>query len=119
MILLKSFLLLFFSVFLLSSPVKWLGDTEHDFGEINYKEPVVHTFRFRNTGEEALIIDNVRTGCGCTAIDWSYEPIPAGEESVIEVEFDAGKQGYFYKKIKVYFHGIKKPAILSIEGNVR
>jgi hypothetical protein len=109
----------FISALLLSSPVKWLGNVEHDFGDVSYRVPVKHQFRFKNTGETQLIIDNIRSSCGCTATDWSMEPLMPGAESEIEVEFDAKKKGYFYKKIKVYFNGIKKPEILSIEGDVR
>jgi len=36
----------------------------------------------------------------------------------LEIEFDAAKLGYFYKKIKVYFSNQRKAEILWIEGEV-
>jgi len=100
------------------SKVKWLSPTEYDFGLLKHHKPSTHEFRFRIISGEALIIDNVRTSCGCTVLDWSYEPVPADSIGIISVEYDARDLGYFYKKLKVYLHGQRKPEWLSIEGEV-
>ena len=43
-----------------------VGSATHDFGEIAQGDKVEHTFRFRNTGNEPLVITNVQVTCGCT-----------------------------------------------------
>ncbi len=122
----KSILLSVFMVFTLllnaqrsqESVVEWLSSTEHDFGELELKKPVEVTFKYTNISSEPVIIDNIRTTCGCTAPHWSYNPILPGETSEILIVFDAKKVGYFRKKIKVYFDTQRSGEKLTIEGEV-
>ena len=100
------------------SKVEWISPTEHDFGVLQHHKPSTHEFRFRNTSGEALTVDNVRTSCGCTVPDWSYEPVAPDSVGIISVEYDARDIGYFYKKLKVYLRGQRKPELLVIEGEV-
>ena len=95
---------------------KWDTPTEHDFGDIQQHRPVSAEFVIHNTSEEPFLIDNVRTACGCTAPDWTYEPIDPGSYSTIKVTFDAKKIGYFKKKVKVYLSCQRKAEVLTIEG---
>ena len=98
--------------------MEWLTPTSHDFGDLKRDVPVQVEFRFKNISGEPLLIDNVRTSCDCTAPDWQEEIIPPGEEGFIRIEFNAKKQGYFYKKITAWFSGQRKAEKLSIEGYV-
>lgn len=104
---------------LLAVPVEWLTPKEHDFGEIDQGKPVHVSFQFKNNGSEPLLIDNVRTTCGCTAPDWDERPIEPGKVSNVNIEFDASKVGYFRKKITVWFHHYAKAEKLYIEGTVK
>lgn len=113
--------ILFLSISLLifsSLAVEWTNDTHHDFGDVIYGQSVVYEFPFKNVGTEPLVIDNVRASCGCTATEWPQEPIPPDSTSVITVDYDAKDKGYFYKKVKVFFQGIRKAEKLTIEGDV-
>ncbi|MFK8102128.1 MAG: DUF1573 domain-containing protein [Saprospiraceae bacterium] len=112
------YLVLFPLLFIAPSKVEWNVPMEHDFGDIARRTPVVHDFSFKNVSGEDLIIDNVRTSCGCTAPDWDLAPIPADSIGHIRIEFDARDAGYFRKKIKVYFDGQRKAEKLYIEGFV-
>lgn len=116
--------LLFSLFFLLNAPaatgtaVEWLSPLTHDFGDLKQGVPVTHDFRFKNTGDEPLTIDNVRSSCGCTAIDWQEEAVAPGGHGVITIEYDAKREGYFYKKITVFFSNQRKGEKLYIEGYV-
>ncbi|MEL6863873.1 MAG: DUF1573 domain-containing protein [Bacteroidota bacterium] len=115
------FLLLSFSLAFTSdkpSVVNWLTETEHDFGLVQHKKPVTFSFQFRNVSEETITIDNVRTSCGCAAPDWSFEPFAPDSIGQINVRYDAKKQGYFRKRIKVYVSGQRKAEVLYVEGEV-
>ncbi len=101
-----------------TSMVQWISPTSHDFGTIPYQEPAFFDFTYKNISDQPIIIDNVRTTCGCTAPTWTYDPIPPNAVDTIRIEFDARKSGYFYKKIKVFFHGQRKAEVLFIEGDV-
>lgn len=66
--------------------------TEHDFGTIKEGDKVNYTYKFKNSGAVPLIIESVRPSCGCTAPNWSKEPIPVGGEGFVEVVFDSTKK---------------------------
>ncbi len=91
---------------------------EHDFGKIKNNEPVTILFKFTNITDKPIFIDNVRTLCGCTAPDWSYDPTLPNMIGEVKVDYDAKKEGPFEKSIKVFFHDQKKPDILWIKGEV-
>ena len=48
----------------------------HDFGTIKNGGDGTFEFIFKNTGKEPLIINNVKSSCGCTKPEWSAEPPP-------------------------------------------
>ena len=75
---------------------------EHDFGTINEGEKVTYVYEFKNTGAVPLIIESVRPSCGCTAPNWSKEPIPVGGSGEVEVVFDSkGKPNAQNKTVTV------------------
>ncbi len=103
---------------LAAQDIVWLGQTEHDFGEFKRYDLQQVDFEFQNNTDEPIVVENVRAACGCTSPNWSEEPILPGEKGKITVEYDARKVGYFYKKVKVYFSGIRKGHKLYVEGDV-
>ncbi len=77
-------------------------ETTFDFGTVKQGEKVTHIFKFRNTGDEPLIISNAKATCGCTVPRWPKEPIAPGEGGEIEVAFDTkGKSNKQNKKITI------------------
>lgn len=112
------FLLLSSPLFQDTSVVAWLTPTEHDFGDLRPDQPVFHTFQFRNTSPDTLLIDNVRTACGCTAPTWPDAPIPPDSTAAVEVEYDARDNGYFRRYVKVYLSGQRRAEKLYISGFV-
>ncbi|MEL6637225.1 MAG: DUF1573 domain-containing protein [Bacteroidota bacterium] len=98
--------------------MEWVGEVDHDFGDIPHGVPVSFDFQFRNITENPLLIDNVRTTCGCTASEWEDYPTDPGGVGEINVEFNAKKRGYFYKKVRVFFNGQRKGELLTIQGYV-
>ncbi len=114
----KLFLPLLFWFTLTQSRVQWLGPTSYDFGDLKKGVPVQHEFRFRNAGAEPLVLEVVRTSCGCTALDWEDTVVPPDSTGSIRVEYDAKRSGWFRKKITVFFEGQRKPERLYIQGYV-
>lgn len=81
--------------------IEWL-DNDRDFGKVNEGQKVEVTFRFKNTGDNPLIIYSVSPGCGCTAAEPPKEPILPGKEGVIKGSFDSnGRSGTNNKSIYV------------------
>ncbi|MFN0212832.1 MAG: DUF1573 domain-containing protein [Saprospiraceae bacterium] len=98
--------------------VEWLTERDHDFQHLRQAHPKSFVFRFKNIDTEPVVLQTVRTTCGCTAATWIEAPIAPGEIGEIVVEYDAYKLGEFKKKIKVFFDRQRKPEILWIHGEV-
>ena len=113
-------ILLFISTITFQNPSKvtWITPTTYDFGQILRGSTTTHFFEFKNTTDAPLVIDNVRTSCGCTASDWEEEPVKPKTQGKITITFDATKSGFFKKKITVWIRGQKKSETLYIEGEV-
>jgi len=101
-----------------NAKMEWLGPQQHDFGMLTQGNPATHAFSFRNTGAAPLVVDNVRTPCGCTAAEWPQAPVAPGEKAEIVIEFSAAQSGYFRKEIKVFFRGIRGAQRLAVMGEV-
>jgi len=73
-----------------------------DFGEVNRGEILKHVFRFKNSGDETLLVRRVRTSCGCTAALVSKDELEPGESGEIKVTFNTrGYAGYNKKFVYV------------------
>ncbi|MBN2481285.1 MAG: DUF1573 domain-containing protein [Bacteroidales bacterium] len=94
-------------------------ETEHDYGNIAEGGDGTYEFIFQNIGSEPLLLNNVRSSCGCTVPEWSKEPIPAGETGIIKVSYNTRITGSFSKSITVYTSADEKPVVLVIKGNVK
>lgn len=93
--------------------------TDFDFGSVKEGEKVKHTFKFKNTGSEPLIISNAKGSCGCTVPKWPSEPVAPGATSQIDVEFDSkGKPGKQTKRVTVTANTVPAQMFLNITGNV-
>ena len=93
--------------------------TDHDFGTINEGDVVKYTYKFRNTGEAPLIIQNAQGSCGCTVPAWTKDPIPAGGEGVITAEFNsAGKPNVQNKTVTVTANTWPKQTVLRFKAMV-
>ncbi len=98
--------------------VEWLSPKEHDFGNIRREHPVEHVFKFKNAAKGPIVLQTVRTSCGCTAASWTETPIEPGATGEVRIEYDAYKTGDFNKKITVFFDKQKKAETLRITGSV-
>jgi len=93
--------------------------TDFDFGSVKEGEKVKHTYKFKNTGSEPLIISTAKGSCGCTVPKWPSEPIAPGATGVIDVEFDSkGKPGKQAKRVTVTANTVPAQSFLNITGNV-
>ena len=61
----------------------------HDYGTVYVDElpDGKLAINFSNTGDEPLLLSNVRACCGTRVTQWPREPILPGEEGTINIEF--------------------------------
>lgn len=67
------------------------AETAYDFGQINEGDVVSHTFKFTNTGDAPLIIQNASASCGCTVPSYPKQPVAPGATGEIVVEFNSAR----------------------------
>lgn len=101
-----------------SSAIIKFTHTEHDYGEIEQNSDGICEFKFKNLGDEPLILSNVRSSCGCTVPEWPKDPIKKAKEGVIKVKYNTRIVGAFSKTIVVYSNGSEEPVYLKIKGVV-
>ncbi len=100
-------------------PVAEFESVDHDFGTIGEGQKVTYKYKVKNTGQAPLIIQNAQPSCGCTAPDWTREPIPVGGTGFVAAEFDTnGKQGVNNKTITVTANTWPKTTMLRFKAMV-
>ncbi len=92
----------------------------HDFGTMKEEEgTATYNFKFVNTGNTPLIIQNVRATCGCTSPSWTREPIPPGGDGFVAATYNpAGRPGAFSKYLYVDSNSEQGSIRLTIKGEV-
>lgn len=83
-------------------------------------------FEFTNVGDSDLVLTNVRPGCGCTAANYTKEPVAPGQKGYIEATYNPyNRPGAFNKNIRVttnepQFRSENKPGphMIFIKGEV-
>lgn len=92
----------------------------HNFGKVVDGEMVKHTFHFTNTGDQNLVIFDVKSTCGCTVPeDWPKQPIAPGEGGDIKVIFNSNnKVGKVNKSIRIEANTNPTVNTVSIKGEV-
>jgi hypothetical protein len=93
-------------------------DTGHDFGELKYGADGSCEFIFTNNGKSPLILDNVKSTCGCTVPEWTREPVRASGTGKIRVIYDTHRAGAFSKTLIVTSNASNSPVRLFIKGKV-
>ncbi len=89
-----------------------------NLGEIEKNKAQAAEFIFKNTGDEPILITNVRASCGCTTSKYTKEPIKPGRKGEIVVTYNAKKIGPFHKTVRVSIQGIDEPVVLRVKGTV-
>jgi archaellum component FlaG (FlaF/FlaG flagellin family) len=96
----------------------WFEEYMHDYGQIEQDSDGTWTFLFKNLGDEAIVINRVRSSCGCTVPEWPREPIEPGETGKITVKYNTALTGTFLKSVTVYSTAANSPVKLQIKGKV-
>ena len=85
-------------------------------GHTLFRVPVTAEFEMQNTGDKPLVINDVKTSCGCTSVQYPRLPVPAGESFVVRATYDAKQLGHFHKQVALYSNGQDGPMVLSMRG---
>jgi hypothetical protein len=96
------------------------AESVHDFGTINEGLKVEHVFRFKNTGENPLVLKDARASCGCTVPEYTKDPIAPGEEGELKVIYDSSnKEGEIEKSVTVIANTEPAATELKVRAKIR
>ncbi|CAD0221702.1 DUF1573 domain-containing protein [Chryseobacterium sp. D764] len=97
-----------------------LSENNFDFGKIKKGDKVEHVYEVTNTGKNPLIISEVKPGCGCTAPDFTKEPIMPGKKGKVTLHFDSSSfDGNVQKYADVFANVEKAPIRLTFTANIQ
>ena len=102
------------------SPMRF-GQSRIDVGTIGEDDaPSEYEYRWRNCGDEPLVITDVLTSCGCVTAEYDRRPVGIGEQGTIRVRYcPKGHPGALNRKISVYTQFSSLPsAVLELVGYV-
>ncbi|MGE5432554.1 MAG: DUF1573 domain-containing protein [Syntrophomonadaceae bacterium] len=90
------------------------------FGDIKQNVFVEHDFVISNTGDDSLLIMDVKASCGCTAAQPEKNVLKPGESAKINIKFNTiGRQGKQQKYVYVITNDKENPEFrLSFTANV-
>ena len=93
--------------------------TDHDFGQVPEGTMATHEFKFKNTGNQPVVIANAQASCGCTTPEWTRSPVLPGHSGVIKAVYNsAGRPGVFAKTVTVMSNATEGSKVLSLKGTV-
>ena len=90
-----------------------------DLGEIFIGSEKTVSFNLINKGANLLVVDDVKTTCGCTQVEYNHKPVAPKDSIKIEVTFKAEEVGRFSKAITVYCNDKQSPFRIRIRGLVK
>ncbi|MFK7807779.1 MAG: DUF1573 domain-containing protein [Saprospiraceae bacterium] len=100
-----------------TAALSW-DQTTNELGTISQNVPKTAEFVLTNNSNEAIIITNVKSACGCTVPAYQKEPLAPGTSTTIKATYNAKKVGNFQKTIKVYTSASDKAIPLTLKGKV-
>lgn len=102
-----------------TTTIEWIDSTTKNLADVKEGSVVEVSYRFKNSGNNNLIIENVTPGCGCTVAEKPEKPIAPGEEDVIRAKFDSrGRVGPNSKSLTVIANTEEKQKTLHFNVEV-
>jgi hypothetical protein len=97
--------------------ISWKSDAV-EVGQIPQGTPKEIQFEFKNTGKTSVVITSVKPSCGCTAADYTKEPVAPGKSGIIKAIYNAASAGPFTKTVTVTTSADETPKVLKFAGVV-
>ncbi len=91
----------------------------HDFGELQEGSDASWTFKFTNTGTEAILIARCNTSGGSWMVkSWPHDPISPGESGEISGKYDSHHSGGFYKYVMIISNAAQVDKLIYVKGAI-
>ena len=104
-----------------SAPKLVCDQPKVDLGEAETGSKVNHTYQLRNDGDEPLVIENVKAGCGCTTTQLAKNTLAPGETVALQTVLDLTmRRGLQIKHVDIFSNdGGKTNTMMRVEMEVK
>lgn len=89
-----------------------------NLGHLKYGTKKKASFDINNIGKNNLILQDVKTSCGCITVSYNQAPIRPKGTGKVEVLYHATSEGVFNKTIRIFCNTPNSPLFLNITGEV-
>lgn len=89
-----------------------------NYGKIDKASNGERIFMFTNIGNQPLVIERIKSSCGCTIPKKPEQPIMPGEKGEIKVSYDTKRVGGFSKSITIFSNAKNPRKSIKIKGYV-
>ena len=73
----------------------------HDFGTVKQNDLTECFFTITNSGDEPLVLSDVKGSCQCTVPEWPKSDIKPGETAKIKVKYNSNRVGPINKIVTI------------------
>lgn len=96
-------------------------ESAYSFGDVFQGEKVEKVFLFRNGGNAPLLIERVKSSCGCTAALVSSSELAPGASGELRAIFDSARfSGDVQKSVYLYSNDPARPMMqFTLSGSIR
>jgi hypothetical protein len=95
-------------------------DAVYNAGKVAVGEVISAKFDVENTGDEPLILSDVKGTCGCTVADWSKDPIAPGEKGFVKARVNTSgfQTGPVTKSITMLSNTTPAQTTVVVKANI-
>lgn len=92
----------------------------YDAKNVASGEVINAKFVVENTGDNPLLLGEVKGTCGCTIAEWSREPIPPGEKGFVKAQVNT--HGFSYgpitKSVNITSNTVPSRTTVVVKANI-
>ncbi len=82
----------------------------HKFPKTEEGTILEHDYEFTNTGDEPLLITEIKVSCTCTKFTYPKHPVLPGQKGTIHVSFDTKEKSDFQNRtLSIYSNAKRNP----------
>lgn len=114
-----SLIILIFQSIQCKERIEWINPI-YNFGLIHEDEGIKEgEFKLVNLGKSSLLIQRIKTTCGCTTVEFPKDFINEGDTATITIQYNPVRRpGKINKELKVYFDKTDSVYTLKFIGSV-
>lgn len=95
-------------------------ETKYSFGTVTQGQTVKHAFRFKNTGQNPLMIAKTDVSCNCTVSGFPNDAIAPGQEGEITVEMNTtGIYNFQEKTVVVHSNAMPESVSIKVDADIK